>query len=212
MSIITLDGHTCSAGVNVQKVRGMDETGGTTRPIVIVDAFADEREMYEETLRYGGYDVIACEKLEDTLRFVREAGVAAVITRITQGPGVEWNGVELTGRLKGDDRTKHIPVIVLTTRIEPQWRVAAEQAGCDSFLMLPCAPETLLSEVRRVTAARPRRDAASRASAGDSRLVWRLFSPTGRQLRCEMRRHGERFELFIADDRDEPIVRTTSRS
>lgn len=43
----------------------------------------------------------------------------------------------------------------------------------------------------------------------DTRLVWRLFSPSARQLKCQMQTHPGRFELVIADDRGQQIIRTS---
>lgn len=119
--------------------------------IVIADTFTDEREMYASLLCHKGYEVFACERATEALRIASEGPVAAVITRIVQPAGADWDGIELTRRIKEDDRTKHIPVIIITTRIEPHLREAAEEAGCDSFLLLPCGPETIASELHRLT-------------------------------------------------------------
>lgn len=179
--------------------------------VVIVDAFDDERQMYEQTLRHAGYAVVPCEKFDDIRRVVQEASVAAVITRIVQAQGADWDGVELTRQLKRSDHTRHIPVVVITTRIEPHWRLAADQAGCDSFLLLPCLPDKLLAEIRRVASIPPRRPPLGSASPadGDARLVWRLRSPSARQLTCKMRRTSDRLELFITDDDDRPLIGTS---
>ena len=44
----------------------------------------------------------------------------------------------------------------LTARIEPHCRAAAAAASCDAYLLLPCLPDELVAEVRRVLAKRPR--------------------------------------------------------
>lgn len=63
------------------------------------------------------------------------------------------DGVELVTRLKGDDGTKSIPVIVLTACAWQSDRDRAA-AGCEVFLTKPCLPDVLVREIRRVLALR----------------------------------------------------------
>lgn len=129
----------------------MSTAGRSPAAVVLADSFADEREMYATFLRHCGFDVIVCDEPTAALRVARERPVAAVVTRIVH-PGSAWDGIELTRRIKQGEGTMHIPVVILTTRIEPTLRAAAEQAGCDSFLVLPSSLDRLESELRRLTA------------------------------------------------------------
>jgi CheY-like chemotaxis protein len=63
-------------------------------------------------------------------------------------PGMD--GWEATRLLKGDERTKHIPVIALTGHALNGFLESAKLAGCDAFVTKPCLPDTLVEEVRRV--------------------------------------------------------------
>ena len=65
-------------------------------------------------------------------------------------PGL--NGWEATRRLKTGERTKDIPIIVLTAHALDHYRDVAVAAGCDAFLSKPCAIEDLVAAVRRVLA------------------------------------------------------------
>lgn len=49
----------------------------------------------------------------------------------------ELDGYELLARLKQDDRTSHIPVILLTARSAPQSRMQGLQLGADDYLVKP---------------------------------------------------------------------------
>jgi len=73
---------------------------------------------------------------------------ADVIVSALPLPG-EMEGVEIITHLKNDERTKHIPVIVLTACAwkSDHNRVAA--AGCDASLTKPCLADALLTEIRR---------------------------------------------------------------
>lgn len=118
--------------------------------VILVDAFPDEREMYTEFLRHSGFDVSVYDDAAAAVAVARECAAAAIVTRILQ-PGNAFDGIELTRRIKADERTKHIPVVIITTAVQAQFRSAAERAGCDTFLVLPCAPDVLASEVLRLT-------------------------------------------------------------
>lgn len=63
-------------------------------------------------------------------------------------PGMD--GWEATRRIKTDERTKNIPVIVLTGHSLARQSSEAQQSGCDGFVTKPCLPDTLLAEVRRI--------------------------------------------------------------
>jgi CheY-like chemotaxis protein len=68
------------------------------------------------------------------------------------------DGIEFIARLKRDERTKRIPLIVVTACAWQSDRHRAEEAGCDIFLAKPCLPDHLLREVRLLLAASKLRD------------------------------------------------------
>ena len=64
------------------------------------------------------------------------------------------DGWEATRRLKTDLKTAHIPVVALTAHDGAGELQQATAAGCDWFVPKPCPPDALITEVRRVLAAR----------------------------------------------------------
>ncbi len=66
------------------------------------------------------------------------------------------DGWEATRRLKGDDRTKAIPVVALTGHALAGEATGDQQVKCDAFVIKPCLPDTLVAEVKKVLAARAR--------------------------------------------------------
>jgi signal transduction histidine kinase/DNA-binding response OmpR family regulator len=65
-------------------------------------------------------------------------------------PGL--SGLELVQQLKGDWRTSHIPVVLLTARHAPEQQVEGVQAGADLYLTKPFNPTFLLESVRTLLA------------------------------------------------------------
>jgi CheY-like chemotaxis protein len=132
----------------------------TRKPLVlIVEDFADAREMYEEYLAFHGFRVLGvCD------------GKAALERALALSPDLilmdlslpVLDGWEATRRLKRDPRTRHIPVVAITANALKGVSSSAREAGCDAFLAKPCLLDDLLAEIRRVlftTSRRPRRRA-----------------------------------------------------
>jgi len=127
----------------------MTAVGASRRkPIVlVVDDFADNREMYSEYLTFSGYEVIEAKN-----------GIEAVEAALGRMPDIiimdlslpVMDGWEATRRLKADERTRRIPIVALTGHALAGHSKGAKEAGCDSFLAKPCLPDQLVAEIRRM--------------------------------------------------------------
>ena len=131
--------------------------------VLLVQADADSREMYTEFLRYHGLLVVPVSTARDGLTVAPRADV--IITGLLL-PG-DMEGIEFIARLKSDERTGRIPIIVLTACAWKTDRERAEDAGCDVFLAKPCLPDHLLREVRLLLDASKLRDLRGPFTAGD---------------------------------------------
>jgi two-component system cell cycle response regulator DivK len=115
---------------------------------LLVQPEHDDREMYAEFFHHEGLAAICVSNATLAMTIAPYADVIITGLRL---PG-EINGVEFIGRLKRDQRTKNIPIVVLTACAWNTERERAETAGCDVFLTKPCLPCELLLELRRVLA------------------------------------------------------------
>jgi len=68
----------------------------------------------------------------------------------------EMDGFTLTGRLKTDLRTSHIPVILLTAKTAPAHHINGLQTGADIYLTKPFSIQVLALQVHNLLAARER--------------------------------------------------------
>ena len=60
----------------------------------------------------------------------------------------ELSGLDVAAALKGDWRTSHIPLVLLTAQSAPEQQVAGVQAGADLYLTKPFNPTFLLESLR----------------------------------------------------------------
>ena len=119
------------------------------KPVVlVVDDNDDTRTMYAHLLKAAGFEVKLAANGDEALAAADEQ--PGVIIMDLAMPGL--NGWEATRRLKTGERTKDIPIIVLTAHAMDHYRDVALAAGCDEFLSKPCAIEDLVAAVRRALA------------------------------------------------------------
>jgi CheY-like chemotaxis protein len=118
---------------------------------LLVDDDADTREMYGMYLRAGGYQVL-----------ISTNGIEAIESAEREHPDVivmdlmmpRLDGWEATRHLKGNSRTRRIPIIACTGHVIGSSAERALDAGCDAYVTKPCSPPDLLAEIRRVLSQR----------------------------------------------------------
>jgi CheY-like chemotaxis protein len=115
--------------------------------VLVVDDFADNREMYSEYLSFSGYDVIQARNGKEAVETAQNRLPDIIIMDLSLPVMDGW---EATRRLKADERTKKIPVVALTGHALAGHSKGAREAGCDSFLSKPCLPEQLVAEIKRM--------------------------------------------------------------
>ncbi len=113
--------------------------------------------MYAEFLRYERLLPVPVSTARDGLTLAPQADL--IVTGLLL-PG-DMDGIEFIARLKRDERTKRIPVIVLTACAWKSDRERARQAGCDLFLAKPCLPDDMARHVKRLLAASKLRDVST---------------------------------------------------
>jgi CheY-like chemotaxis protein len=137
----------------------MTRPSAAWRSVLIVDDDRDTREMYSESLRADGFHILTATSGEAAVHLAATATPAVIVTDLRLGASMD--GVELARRLRADSRTRGVRIIMLTGATFGDEQQRAEAAGCDRFLLKPCLPADLASEIRRLAMAeiRPRDEA-----------------------------------------------------
>jgi DNA-binding response OmpR family regulator len=120
--------------------------GRVTGSILIVDDDAEERALVRHVLEAEGFAVIEAPN-----------GLIGHARALEFKPDliiIDWMMPELDGhdaaiRLKADPFTAAIPIVMLTSRAQPEDKVAALDAGVQDFLTKPFEPKALNDSVRQ---------------------------------------------------------------
>ncbi len=115
--------------------------------VLVVDDYADAREMYSEYLQFSGFDVVEAANGMEALQRAVEDRPDIILMDLSLPVMDGW---EATRRLKADGRTSDIPVVALTGHALAGISEGALRAGCDAFVTKPCLPEDLVREIRKV--------------------------------------------------------------
>src|SRR5690349_3503070 len=94
--------------------------------VLIIDDDLTLREMYEEYLKASGFNVISAQDGEEGLGKAKESKPSAVLLDLMMP---KMNGIEVLRRLKADEATKDIPVIVFTALIQDLEKQESFAAG-----------------------------------------------------------------------------------
>jgi DNA-binding response OmpR family regulator len=124
---------------------------------VLVTPFVDETELYSTCLSAAGFAVNAFARSTTALRSIRRDPPDAIIVRIRQAHG-ELDGLALTARIRGQAELAQIPVLILTTSIDPRDHALAGALDCQAVMMLPATPDEVVQQVNEAL-----RSAGSRA-------------------------------------------------
>ena len=60
------------------------------------------------------------------------------------------SGVELARRLRADQRTRNIPIIMLTARTDERDKIMGLESGADDYITKPFSPRELMARIRAV--------------------------------------------------------------
>jgi len=117
------------------------------KKILIVDDEPDIREVLEIRLMAAKYDVITASNGEECLRKAEE-GMPDLILLDVMMPGM--NGFEVCKRIKEGDKTKDIPVIMLTVLSQEQDLSKGLEEGASCFISKPFNIVDLLLEMKAI--------------------------------------------------------------
>lgn len=127
-----------------------------TARILVVDDIATNLRLLEAKLQNEYYEVALAASGPAALQQAVDWAPDVILLDIMM-PGMD--GYEVCERLKGDRRTAHIPVVMITALVDSAERVRGLEAGADDFLSKPVDDATLFARLRALLRVKQVQDA-----------------------------------------------------
>jgi len=114
------------------------------KKILVVDDSPTERHVLAELLTRAGYQVTTAENGEEGIEKAKSELPDLILMDVVM-PGL--NGYQATRTLTRDDKTKHIPVIVCTSKGQETDKIWGLRQGAQDYLAKPINGEDLLAKI-----------------------------------------------------------------
>ena len=122
-----------------------DEDRGTRkRRILVVDDEIYIVHILEFSLTMEGYEVVTASCGEDALRKARERRPDLIVLDVMM-PGMD--GLEVCRRLRAEEGTEAIPILMLSAKGREVDREAGIENGADDYILKPFSPRRLLDRI-----------------------------------------------------------------
>ena len=112
--------------------------------ILVVDDRAQNLRLLEAVLQPHGYDVVLATSGQEALDRLAGEPIDLVLLDVVMP---EMDGLEVCRRLRADEATSFLPVVMVTASGDQEKRAAIE-AGADDFVTKPFDQAELLARVR----------------------------------------------------------------
>ncbi|MFZ4522814.1 MAG: tetratricopeptide repeat protein [Bacteroidales bacterium] len=114
--------------------------------VLVVDDNADMRSYIKQIL-YGKYLLLDADNGISGFEIACKTVPDLIVTDVMMYP---VNGIELCMNLKNDEKTSHIPVIMLTALSASQEKITGLETGADDYITKPFSNQELLVRIRNL--------------------------------------------------------------
>ena len=115
--------------------------------ILVVEDEPQVQELVAVNLEHAGHRVLRAASAEEAENAIREE-LPDVLILDWMLPGD--SGVSLTRRLRADERTRELPILMLTARAMEHDKISGLEAGADDYLTKPFSPKELAARIKAV--------------------------------------------------------------
>ncbi|MBC8206773.1 MAG: response regulator [Kiritimatiellales bacterium] len=119
----------------------------TKSSILIIEDEEDIRELVKYNLQRENFAVLEAGTGEAGLKMVERTTPDLILLDLML-PGKD--GLEICRILKRDERTRHIPVVMMTARGEESDIVTGLELGAEDYIVKPFSPKVLTARVKAV--------------------------------------------------------------
>jgi two-component system phosphate regulon response regulator PhoB len=117
------------------------------KTILIVEDEKPIREMVAFALGRAGYELVEAGDIVEAYERISEK-LPDLVLLDWMLPGA--SGIEFARRLKRDEITSEVPIVMLTARGEEEDKVSGLEAGADDYVTKPFSPRELMARIKAV--------------------------------------------------------------
>ena len=133
------------------------------RVVLIVDDNPTNLKLTSRVLEHDGYRVRQAQDADAARHRLDEAAPDLILMDL-QMPGTD--GLTLTRELKADERSRHIPIVALTSHAMRGDDQKALEAGCDGYITKPIDTRELALQIARFLPGDPSEKESSLRNGG----------------------------------------------
>src|SRR5262245_15999211 len=115
--------------------------------ILIVDDLSENREILVDLLGEEGYILETAQDGQECVEKALAQPPDLILMDVTMP---RLTGFEACRRLKADERTHLVPIVLITGLVAREDRIEGIAAGCDDFLTKPVDHEQLMARTRNL--------------------------------------------------------------
>jgi twitching motility two-component system response regulator PilH len=114
------------------------------RKILIVDDSPTERHVLNDMLTKSGFEVVASDNGEDAILKAKSLRPDLILMDVVM-PGL--NGFQATRAISRDAHTKHIPIVLCTSKSQETDKIWGMRQGARDYVVKPVDKNELLAKI-----------------------------------------------------------------
>jgi two-component system phosphate regulon response regulator PhoB len=151
--------------------------------VLVVEDEPQIQELVAVNLEHSGHKVLRAASAEEAEAAIRRA-LPDVLVLDWMLPGE--SGIAFARRLRADERTRELPILMLTARAMEPDKLSGLEAGADDYLTKPFSPRELAARIKAVLRRRAPQLSGDAVEAEGLRLDPTTRRVTARDKRVEL--------------------------
>lgn len=115
------------------------------KKVLVVDDSTTDLTNLEQICAAAGYDVITATCGVEAVAKANSENPDAVLLDVMMS---DMNGFQVCRLLTSNEATQHIPIVLVSSKVEQTDRIWGEQQGAKAYITKPFTPDQILNQLR----------------------------------------------------------------